>query len=196
MPKYCTECGTKVTPSMKYCPECGKKISKSKNNSKKESNKNKDDSTKNKTKSVNKKTNSKKPSSKKKKRGKKKKQKINLKLIVGLCISLIGILLLVLCITVVIPSTTNSDVLINNTGLLKVNPVSIEELTEEDIASKEGYFCRIKSNNGIYYIKESEIKSLNGLDKSFLAKIRLKQLSNGQEIYVIYEVYDLEGNKL
>lgn len=196
MAKYCTECGTKVTPSMKYCPECGKKISKKSQNNSKENNKNTENSTKKKAKHTNKKTNSKKTSSKKKKTSKKKKQKTNRKLIIGLSFSLFGILLLVLCIAVIIPSTTNSDILINNTGLLKIDPNSIEELTEDDIASKEGYFCRIKSDNGVFYIKKSEIKSLNGLDKSFLAKIRLKELSNNQEIYVISEVYDLNGNKL
>lgn len=127
MAKYCTECGTKVTPSMKYCPECGKKISKkSQNNSKKENNKNTENSTKKKAKHTNKKTNSKKTSSKKKKTSKKKKQKTSRKLIMGLSFSLIGILLLVLCIAVIIPSTTNSDILINNTGLLKIDPNSIE----------------------------------------------------------------------
>ena len=190
MAKYCTECGTKVTPSMKYCPECGKKISKkSQNKSKKE------DSSK-KTNSINKKSKSKKTSSKKKKGSRKKKQKTNRKLIFGFSFLLIGILLLVLCVTVIIPTTINSDNVINDTGLIKINPNSIEELTEDDIASKEGYFCRIKSDNGIYYIKESEIKSLNGLDKSFLAKIQLKKLPNGTDIYIIFEVYDLNGNML
>lgn len=192
MPNYCTECGTKVTPSMKYCPECGKKISKKSQNKskKKEPNKNKNESSKNKTKSTNKKTNS-----KKKKSTKNNKRKIRHKLRLGLVLLVIGVLLVFICFTIVIPNMSSNEV-VNNTGLLKIESNSIEELTNDDIASKEGYFCRIISDNGIYYIKQSEIKSLNGLDKPFLAKIMLKQLSNGQEIYVIYEVYDLEGNKL
>ena len=192
MPNYCTECGTKVTHSMKYCPDCGKKISKKSQNKskKKEPIKNKNESSKNKTKSANKKTNS-----KKKKSSKNNKRKISHKLRLGLVLSVMGVLLVFICFTIVIPNMS-SNVVINNTGLLKIEPNSIEELTNDDIASKEGYFCRIISDNGIYYIKQSEIKSLNGLNKAFLAKIMLKQLSNGQEIYVIYEVYDLEGNKL
>ncbi len=198
MAKYCTECGTKVTPSMKYCPECGKKISKRSKSKSKDENSSKDkESAKKKTKSASKKSSSKKSSSKrksKKKQSKKGNSRFSRKLVLGLTLFLIGFLLLALYFTVLLPDDSRG--LIDENGLIKISPESILELTNNDVASKEGYFCSIKSGNEIYYIKESEIKSLNGLDKPFLAKVKLKKLDNNQEIYAIVEVYDLDGNKL